>query len=238
MSTHDTSGFEGVGRINLASQVYEWLLARIMHGNLPPDERLNIDQLARDLRVSVTPVRDALIRLSSQHLVQFESYKGYRVLPSLTEEQVAQLFEARMLIEVGAVRAGIGRLETPQLRAMHEHIEAMRALTIRSPLDEFYAVMALDQDFHRTLVAAAGNAFVADMYEMLVPLIHINRLQNAKTSFFTQQARIADEHAAIVAAYEQRDAAAAEECVRRHLRWAQERVDRLLQGSATTEVTA
>jgi DNA-binding GntR family transcriptional regulator len=226
---------EGVERIALAAQVYERLLRRIVDGQLPPGQRLNIDHLARDLRVSITPVREALVRLASQHLVQLEPYKGYSVRPAMDARHIAQLFEARLLIEVGAVRAGVPRLEAGQMRRMREDVAQMRALPPDAPLTEFYTVMAKDQAFHHALVAAAGNELISDMYGLLIPLIHLSRLRYTRHGFFAVQNEVADEHAAIIDAYERRDAEEAEECVRRHLLRSRERVEQGVAASMAAE---
>src|SRR5437763_16520998 len=88
-----------VERTALAMQADERVLGRIVDRQLPAGQRLNIYQLARDLRVSITPVREALARLSSQRLVQFESFKGYSVLPAMDAERLDHLFDARIVVE-------------------------------------------------------------------------------------------------------------------------------------------
>src|SRR5437016_4227399 len=85
-------------RRTLADRTYEWLKERIFTGKLAPGERLNIDDIAHELGVSRTPVRDALQRLS---------FEGLAVVTARSRTAVAQLsigairdvFEARRVVE-------------------------------------------------------------------------------------------------------------------------------------------
>jgi DNA-binding GntR family transcriptional regulator len=214
-----------VDRTGLATQIYERLLRRISEGFWPAGQRLNIDQLARDLQVSITPVREALARLSSQHLIQFEPYKGYSVLPAMDVTQVAHLFEARAVVEIGAVRAGVARFDHAQVQALRSIATEIYNLATKAPEIDYYAITSLDQAFHRTLVAAARNDFLSDMYELLIPLIHLGRLRYSRYHLAAVHEEVSREHAAIVDAYERRDADAAEGFVRWHLLRARERIE-------------
>ena len=215
-----------IERTALTAQVYDRVLEGIVDGQYPPGQRLNIDQLARDLRVSITPVREALARLSSQHLVQFEPYKGYSVLPAMDATRLDQLFDVRILVEVSAVPAGIAHVNSTQLAVLREIIAAMRLLTPGEHYREFRAFNDHDQAFHRKLIALSGNDFLIDMYDTLSPHIHIGRFYHERGVLDTQ--RIIEEHTAIVEAYERRDTEAAGVSVRRHLLAARNRLNAVL----------
>ena len=223
---------EGVGsdgaveRTGLTAQVYERLLERIVDRQFMPRQRMNVDQLARELRVSITPVREALARLSSQRLIEFELYKGYSVLPAMDASRIDQLFDVRILIEVSAVRPGIVRADEQQISALQQSIATMRSLTPGDQYKEFRVFNNEDRTFHHLLVELAGNGFLIDMYETLSPHIHIGRFYHQHGVLDMQ--RIIDEHGAIVAAYERRDADEAEDRVRRHLTSAKERLKEML----------
>jgi len=225
----DVQEHGGLERNALASQIYERILARITDRQLAPGQRLNIYQLARDLQVSITPVREALARLSSQHLVGFEPFRGYSVLPVLDAEHIGQLFHVRTLIETSSVCIGVTRATAAHIEALYTHTETMRTIsTVASP-DVFHAFNDEDRSFHHALVNTAGNDFLNDIYETLSPLIHIGRYYHERNVIAADQ--IIDHHLAIVSAYERRDAAGAEESLGRHLLWARERLLRTIDVS-------
>ena len=89
----------------LRDTVYESLVDMLMSGTLAPGASLSIDGLASGLAVSPTPVREALVQLERTGLVFREPLRGYRVAPLLDTDQVAQLCDARAIVEP----CGLGR---------------------------------------------------------------------------------------------------------------------------------
>ena len=87
----------------LRDTVYESLVDMLMSGTLAPGASLSIDGLASGLAVSPTPVREALVHLERTGLVFREPLRGYRVAPLLDTDQVAQLCDARAIVELGAL---------------------------------------------------------------------------------------------------------------------------------------
>ena len=99
-----------VSRQVLADHVYEELLASLMDGRLEPGAAVSIDGTARELDVSPTPVREALARLEHTGMVRRVALKGYRVAPMFTQEDFAELMEARLAIEPVNARLACARL--------------------------------------------------------------------------------------------------------------------------------
>ena len=83
----------------LTASVYEAIKEQIMDLELAPGTRVNMDQLARDLEVSTTPVRESLARLESEGLVTRRSLQGYLVTAQPGRIDLHELFTMRMLIE-------------------------------------------------------------------------------------------------------------------------------------------
>ena len=79
----------------LADDVYEQIRALIMSDGIAPGARVNIDELARQLDVSPTPVREALARLESEELVSRLPLRGYSVTDLLNRKQVDDLYALR-----------------------------------------------------------------------------------------------------------------------------------------------
>ena len=86
------------------------ILQRLLEARWPPGARLSIDGLARDLEVSPTPVREAMVSLERSGLVEYVALRGYVVAPMLDAEQMTELLDARLVVETAALgRAFEGR---------------------------------------------------------------------------------------------------------------------------------
>src|SRR4051812_22513842 len=83
----------------LTRSVYQLVTEMLLTNGLPPGARLSIEDLARNLGVSQTPVREALARVEADGLIIKEPGRSYRVAPMMTMDQVRELTELRLLLE-------------------------------------------------------------------------------------------------------------------------------------------
>jgi DNA-binding GntR family transcriptional regulator len=90
-----------VGR---AEMLYERFKQCIIDRQWLPGQQLNIDRLAREYNVSITPVREALARLAADKLVVATQHRGYTVAPPPSTARMAELFAVRLLLEPPAAR--------------------------------------------------------------------------------------------------------------------------------------
>ena len=140
--------------------VYRLLKKRVL--TLPAQEGafLTEAEVCRAMGTSRTPVREALLRLESEGLLKILPKKGAFV-PAITEAEVVATMQARGLVEEWCARRAAlsndGLAE--ELQRLISEQEAVRS----DPL----TFIERDREFHRTLVLAAGNPFVADFYENL-----------------------------------------------------------------------
>src|SRR5690606_32939295 len=111
-----------IERRGLRDRVYERVLQLLLSGEVAPGARLSIDTLARQLDVSPTPVREAMVHLERTGLVTREALKGYRVAPPLGAAQLRELFDARLILETEAARMATpaGAVMLDELRAAEE----------------------------------------------------------------------------------------------------------------------
>src|SRR5690349_6555289 len=85
--------------VGLAEEVYRRIRSDIMSLKLPPDTRVSVDSLARQLGVSQTPIREALSMLEANGLVSRKQFTGYCTPPRMDRAQLDELFEFRLLVE-------------------------------------------------------------------------------------------------------------------------------------------
>jgi len=210
----------------LATPVYEALKERIVNGSIAPGERLNIDALAVDLDVSPTPVRESLARLAAEKLAAFEPYKGYTVMPLLTQGQFAELMHVRHLLEEDAAALAAARINTPDLLALEDTLAELQQLPPAISTQAYLPFNHIDKKFHELIFVSAGNSFLQETYASLNVHIQLVRFYNevGKTD---QQATLA-EHSAICAALRSRESQAAALAVRQHLNNVEERIYHLI----------
>jgi DNA-binding GntR family transcriptional regulator len=200
----------------LAEEVYRRIRADIMSLKLPPETRVSVDSLARELGVSQTPIREALSMLEANGLVSKRHFAGYATTPRMTRAQLDELFEFRLLIEPFAARKAAEMMVEADL--------ALLASGEAAPSHDAFADM--DTDFHRLIARGAGNHLIADALARLHVHVHIFR-----ACFRREIAEEAvDEHQAIIAAIKARDGAAAEAAMRRHIERSYRRLRDFIEG--------
>ena len=201
-------------RLILTDSVYEAVKELVMDQHIEPGARVNIDQLARELRVSPTPIREALARLEMDGLVIKEPLRGYSIAPILDSSAFEQLYEVRGLIEPFAARRACERANRQLVAALQREIDAMRrtidGLRPEKPLGyrDYREFAFQDARFHEAIATASGNELLGETLSRLSSHLHLYRLYYA-TGIGPETVA---EHEAIVkaiAAHQPDDAAAA-----------------------------
>jgi DNA-binding GntR family transcriptional regulator len=156
-----------VSRQVLADHVYEELLASLIDGRLEPGAAVSIDGTARELDVSPTPVREALARLEHTGMVRRVALKGYRVAPMFTQEDFAELMEARLAIEPVNARLACARLTPRDHAALAEAVADLKKARRGPSFAEFRDYLEADERFHRLIAEQTGNQFMVAAYSAL-----------------------------------------------------------------------
>lgn len=188
----------GVSRDALTDRSYELLRDQIIDGRLAPDERLQIDRLSRELGVSHTPIREALNRLASDRLVNLEPYKGFRVAALLDAASLRLLFEARRVIELGALRDSVERAEEQDRHTLVQIFDKLEGLASAAELD-IVSFNEMDAAFHRLTVVASRNVYLLNAYDDLHIHVQIARCYRGRPITDSRQAQA--EHRAILEAF-------------------------------------
>lgn len=184
---------EETRRPSLAEAVYQRLKQEIFDFRLLPGDRFTEGELAEGLHVSRTPVREALQRLEKEGYVIVHLRSGWSVR-ELDFEQFDDLYDLRIILETAAVRQLCDQAERPEL----ERLKAVWLVPAEERLTDGARVAQLDEQFHASLVSAAGNPEVVRCHQDVTERIRILRRLD-----FTQSARVAityHEHAQILRA--------------------------------------
>lgn len=201
----------------MTAQAYDRIRSDILGGVLKPDEKIKISDLVASLGFSLGAVREALSRLASDGLVVAETNKGFRVAP-ITEEDLADLTETRVLIETECLKKAI---EKGDLKWETGIVSTLFELS-RIPIYDEGPVQRLNPDwvethtrFHEALVAACDSPWLMRIRESL--FAQSERYRSATASISRQARDLEKEHKAIADAAIARDTEAAVEALRYHL---------------------
>jgi DNA-binding GntR family transcriptional regulator len=208
------------GRQIVTDGAYEALKRMIMDHHVEPGERLNMEELARQLDVSATPVREALARLESDGLVTRRALSGYAVAPFLDSDSLGYLFEIRHLLEPHAATKAARLASDDDLANLEQMVALMQADPMGADYDQYRGFAAHDTEFHALVARMSGNPVLGQTLSGLHFHWHLYRL-HFETDVGVDTVA---EHARIAAAIRARDAAGAAAAMREHLARSQERL--------------
>ena len=185
------------------------VLAAIADGRLEPGGRYSVAQLAEQLGISRTPVREALLVLEREGRVEFERNRGVRILET-TAADVAEVFELRLLLEVPATAKACGIVDTEALAGR------ARRDGRGGPRRRRAGFMDHDERFHELILLAAGNRRLAAIVAGLRDTVRGRGASTVGRSRSLDE--IQAEHGAILDALRAGDADRAGAAMRYHLR--------------------
>jgi DNA-binding GntR family transcriptional regulator len=144
--------------------IFELLHARIIAGKYAAGEWLRQEDIASQLGVSMTPVREALDLLVSAGLAERIPYRGVRVL-QLAPEEIADSYYLRLLLECSAARAAAQVITPFQVAGLFSLLEQMHGLVT---LNDISSQRQLNRQFHMSVTAAAGMPLLTRTYETIL----------------------------------------------------------------------
>jgi DNA-binding GntR family transcriptional regulator len=199
-----------VRRRTAHEQVVEQLRGAILGGTLPPGTPLVLSDLSARLRVSRTPIREAIRDLTTEGLVDFDSYRSSVVhTPTLAEAQ--EIYELRLVLEPIAVRRSIEHITDDDLARAREIHEQMLET------EDLGTWVPLNRDFHAALLSPAASPRLLSILGSLRDAAAIQVALSLRAQV-SQLANSNGEHALILEAYARRDADEAAGLACRHLR--------------------
>ncbi|MEW2810499.1 GntR family transcriptional regulator [Streptomyces massasporeus] len=192
-------------------KAYAYLKETVLTDPAMQGEFLSEQDIADRIGVSRTPIREALLLLAAEDLVELVPKRGARVAP-LSGREISELMELRGIVERYAAEQVLTTGRTP-VRELTELLERQAGLSGPDQANEFIAV---DHLFHSTLVSAVGNALLDRHYDGL----RSRQVRAGVVALYNQQGRqeaVLHEHQAILDALAAGDAAAACLAIDNHL---------------------
>jgi DNA-binding GntR family transcriptional regulator len=214
---------------NLDDKIFTRLKTMIAKGQIEPGERIQPENLARDMGVSRTPILNALKRLAQERLVEWVPRRGIYV-KKLTKWEVAQLFEVREGLESIAARLAATRIDPKEV----DELEEMFREFYENPNSaHIHRYIERDQYFHWRLVELAANAHLAAAMESVNMMISAYQIGIPRTL-----PEVLPEHRAIFEALRQQNPDASEEAMRIHIRRSVERLKKDAESEGVLDMRA
>jgi DNA-binding GntR family transcriptional regulator len=191
--------------------VFDAIKEAILTGRLKPGERLMEVQLAEEMGVSRTPVREAIRKLELEGLVVMVPRKGAYV-SGLTLKDVAEVFEIRSSLEGLAATLAAERITEDEIKSLDK---ILSDITQASEKGDTETVIKKDMEFHQVLFSASRNQRLAQIINNLKEQIDRFRIQSFSNPVRVKS--VLSEHKGIIDAIKQGDAENAEKLAKAHI---------------------
>ena len=184
--------------MSYTSKAYTTIKRNIMENNYPPGHQALEQELATELGMSRTPVREALIRLEREGLVELVSRRGMRVIP-LSPRDMKEIYEVLTGLETLALSLMDGKVPTTvDMDPLEKSLDQMETAMTHDDLD---ACAEADARFHLTLLSLCNNRRLVNMAATLSDQAHRARMMTLRLRPRPHQSNI--EHRQVLEALKQ-----------------------------------
>lgn len=196
--------------VSLADQVFEHIETDILSGKYRRGELLTENKLSTELGVSRTPIREALRRLSQEHLIE-ETGKGSLVI-GISEKDLEDIFLIRRKLEGLAAEATAERRTDEELSQLKETIEFQEFYLARHDAEH---IKYMDNRFHEQIYKMSGST---TFYDILVPLHKkVQKYRRASIESTSRAEASVAEHRAVFEAIAAKNGKRANELITEHI---------------------
>lgn len=209
-----------IEKSNLSERVYANIRGALMDGEYQPGDRLRISSLADELGVSITPVREAIFRLVSDHVLEMKAATAVHV-PELTPDQLREIQLIRFLLEGEAAGIAAERITPKELA----HLQRIQNEFQKAAAIDPKKAALLNREFHFGLIAAARMPMifntVENMWVMMGPLLRTFHIEMPKRDLASGKHK----HFEVLEALKERDSALAKKAIQDDIAWGAVMID-------------
>ncbi len=197
---------------NLSEQVYRSIRGSLMDGLYAPGQRLTIANLADQLGVSITPIREAIFRLVSERALEMQAATSIHVR-SLTADELREIQTIRKHLEGEAAAQAARRISAKALKELEKLHERFMSAAAVDPVQASH----LNREFHFALAEIAGMpllyATIESMWAQMGPLIHLYHINTPVREIVSAK----HAHYDVLKALSARDSEAARRAIQRDI---------------------
>ncbi|MBE6031046.1 MAG: GntR family transcriptional regulator [Clostridiales bacterium] len=148
---------------SLSDQVYEYLFHEIQVGKIAVGDKVDEAKLINELGISRTPIREALIQMTSDNILENVPRKGFYV-KTVDDKEMREGFDVVSLLDGYAVELAVPNITGDDIHRMSNAIEKMNLAISKLNYDMYYD---WEKEFHQVYREACGNKVLADLIEDL-----------------------------------------------------------------------
>ena len=198
---------------SLSDQVYEYVFHRIKIGKIAVGDKIDEAELIKELGISRTPIREALIQMTSDNLLENVPRKGFFV-KSVDEVEMRECFAVIAQLDAYAMELAMPNIEKDHISRMTTAVDKMSLAISKADEDMYYD---WEEEFHTVYREVCGNKVLTNMIRELTRKAFRSEAFTKNTATKKDYWEIVNgDHAALVEAVERRDIEAAKRCLRKH----------------------
>jgi DNA-binding GntR family transcriptional regulator len=202
-----------VSHHTLGKRTYELLLENILTGKYDPGQRLNYDVVTKDLGVSLTPLKEAFLRLEEQGLLVSIARRGTFVR-KFSKTDIEELYQIREMMEGLSVRLACRKVEEKNLK---ELIKIHKKLATVIGKGELKNCVKLDIQFHETIANMSGNTRLIQLLRNSL-FTNLFCISERGERFLEHGPEILSNHQKLISLLEKRDEEESEKVMREQIR--------------------
>ena len=219
-------------RLRASDFAYSSIRQGLASGRWAPGSHLRESELAAELGISRTPVREALRKLASEQLVSFEPHLGVRV-PGWSSHDIEEIFALRVELESYAAGQAARHASGAQVAELRDLAKDIEKAAFGGPEPDYVGITELNNRFHGLIVSAAGNQ---RLVSLVVTLVEIPLVVRTFVRFDRQElARSVSHHFDLVEAIEGGNADWAVAVMRAHIHAGRQVMLRTSAGGESSE---
>lgn len=202
-------------RPNLRDQIYDVLKELIITGQIKPGEKINEESIAATLKVSRTPIRETLIRLEQEGIVEITPRRGAHVV-SISKKKIMDIMKVRGVLEGLVTRTAVENMTDDLLNKLRKTLDSQKVI-VDQPKSEKRLLKASDVDveLHALLLEGCDNEWAKNMMEIIN--LHLQFIRWRTVVLPGRMEKTYHEHVKIMEAVEEGDGDLAEKRMRDHV---------------------
>jgi len=206
---------------SINEKIYRLLRERIIFGEYAPGSRIEMKHLTRELDVSPQPVKEALFRLSGEGFITILQRKGTYVRRASLKD-LANMVEARILYETGAIDLAVGQIRDSDLRRLEALCDDLR----KSKNKSYKEIQKKNMAFHCAVVALSKNHWLDEAYELLMShYASLHYRYVVKKRAYSDAQQIYKDHRKVIDALRKGDFDEAKQIVRLHMQRVKDKIE-------------
>ncbi len=199
------------GETSLAEEITSILRSRIITGEYEMGEKLIENKIAKELKVSRTPVRDAFKELTKDGLVEYVPNKGC-FAKGFSKKDMADIYKVRTAVEQLAIEMAIENKDEETMQKLREQLEVINFYTEQKMSDR---LLQANEEFHNLIYQMTKSRFIVQVLKSYQDYVHLAR--KSTLSKETNLPEIYQEHVQILETLEAGDIERAKEVDAKHL---------------------